>query len=49
MHAGTVVFVHNYDFPGVRRMVDTISREDYKVEIIHAAFDADTALVKKRI
>ena len=48
MHDETVVFVHNYDFSGVRRAVDTISREEYQVKIIHAPFDADTALVKKK-
>jgi hypothetical protein len=49
MHDRTAVFVHNIDFSGVRRMVDTISGEDYQVKIIHAPFDADTALIKKRV
>jgi len=49
MHEGTAVFVHNYDFPGVRRMVDTISRDVYQVKIIRARFDSDTALITKRL
>lgn len=49
MHDGTAVFVHNYDFPGVGRMVDTISRDKYQVKIIRAPFDSDTAFITKRI
>lgn len=48
MHDGTAVFVHNYDFSGVHRMVDNISPEEYQVEIIHPTYDADTALIKKK-
>ncbi len=29
MHDGTTVFVHNYEFPGVHKMVDNISRDKY--------------------
>ena len=47
MHDGTAVFVHNYEFPGVRRMVDNISREEYHVRIISSRYDSDAALVKK--
>lgn len=49
MHDGTAVFVHNYDFPGVQRMVDNIRREEYQVEIIHPPNDSDTGLIKKKI
>ena len=48
MHDGTAVFVHNYYFPGVRKMVDNISRDEYQVKIIHAPFDSDTALIKNK-
>jgi hypothetical protein len=48
MHDGTAVFVHNHNFSGVRRMIDTISREEYQVKIIHTPFDADTAIIKKK-
>ena len=49
MHDGTAVFVHNYEFSGVRRMVDSISRDEYQVKIIRPTSDSDTALIKKRI
>jgi len=48
MHDETVVFVHNYYFTGVRRMVDEIPRDKYRVEIIHPSNDSDTALVMKK-
>jgi len=48
MHNETAVFVHNYGFPGVRRMVDSISRDEYQVKIIHPPSDSDTALIKKK-
>ena len=47
MHDGTAVFVHNYEFSGVRRMVDSIPEEQYQVEIIHPPFDSNTALIRK--
>ncbi len=46
MHGKTVVFVHNYDFSGVQKMVDEIPRDRYRVEIIHAPNDEDTAVIK---
>lgn len=48
MHDGTTVFVHNYEFPGVRRMVDSIPRDNYQVTIIHPQSDSDTAVIKKK-
>lgn len=48
MHDKTAVFFHNYDFSGVRRVVDNISREEYHVKIIHPSSDCDTAFVKKK-
>lgn len=49
MHNETVVFFHNYDFTGVKMVVDNISREEYEVKMIHPPSDCDTAFVKKRI
>lgn len=49
MHDGTAVFVHNYDFPGVGRMINNISRDAYQVKIIRAPFDSDTAFITKRL
>ena len=49
MHDGTAVFVHNYYFPGVKRMVEGIPRDKYQVKIIHPPNDSDTALIKKKI
>lgn len=49
MRDETAVFFHNYDFSGPKRVVDSISREDYRVEIIHPVSDYATALVKKKV
>ncbi len=49
MHNETAVFFHNYDFSGVKRVVDNISREEYQVKIIHPSSDYDTAFVKKKV
>ena len=48
MHDGTGVFVHNAGFSGVRRMVENISREEYRVEIFRAPSEGSVALIKKR-
>ncbi len=48
MHNETAVFFHNYDFTGVSRVVDDISREEYLVKVIHPSSDPDTAFAKKR-
>ena len=48
MHDETAVFFHNYDFSGPKRVVDDISREEYRVEIIHPPRDYATALVRKK-
>ena len=47
MHDRTAVFVHNYEFSGVRRMVDHIPREAYHVSILHPPGDAATAHIMK--
>ena len=49
MHSETAVFFHNYYFSGVRRLVDSISREEYRVETVHPSSDYDTAFVKKMV
>ena len=48
MHDRTAVFVHNADFSGVRSMVDSISRSQYRVEIFHAPLEGEIALIKKK-
>jgi len=47
MHYESAVFVHNYEFPGVRRMVDSIPKNKYQVKIIHPYGEGETALIKK--
>ena len=49
MNQDTAVFFHNYDFSGPKRVVDDISREEYRVEILHPPMDYATALVRKKI
>ena len=49
IHERTAVFFHNYSFSGVKRLVDSISTEEYQVKIIHPSSDCDTAFFKKRI
>ncbi len=48
MHDETAVFVHNYEFSGVRRMVDSIPQDNYQVKLIHTSSEGDIALIKKR-
>jgi predicted O-methyltransferase YrrM len=48
MHEGTGVFVHNVGFSGVGRMVDTIPRDVFNVELFYARFEGKVALIKKR-
>jgi len=48
MHDETAVFIHNYYFSGVKRMVDEIPRDKYQVNIIHPPNDSDTAMIKKK-
>ncbi len=45
---GTAVFVHNADFSGVRSMVDSISRSQYRVKVFRAPFEGEIALIKKK-
>ena len=47
MHNGTAVFVHNYEFSGVRQMVSNIPHDKYQVKILHLSSEGDTALIKK--
>jgi predicted O-methyltransferase YrrM len=47
MHDGTGVFVHNVDFSGVGRMVDSIPRDRYEVELFNPMFEGKVALIRK--
>ena len=47
MHERTALFVHNYEFAGVKRMVDKIPREEYEVKIIRPPLDCRTALIRQ--
>lgn len=48
MHEGTGVFVHNVGFYGVGRMVENISRDEYRVEVWNAPSEGRVALIKKK-
>ncbi len=48
MHRGTGVFVHNVGFSGVGRMVESIPRDRYEVEILHPRFEGRVALIRKK-
>jgi predicted O-methyltransferase YrrM len=49
MHDKTAIFVHNYDFSGVRRMVDDIDQDEFQVKILHSPSDYATAMIKKKV
>ena len=44
----TAVFIHNYEFSGVRRVVDNITKDLYEVKILNPPRDYSTALVKRK-
>ncbi len=48
MHEGTGVFVHNVDFSGVGRMVDSIPEDRYEVEVFYPRFEGKVALIRKK-
>jgi predicted O-methyltransferase YrrM len=48
MHSGTGVFVHNVGFSGVSRMVESISRDSYEVEMLFPRFEGKVALIRKK-
>jgi predicted O-methyltransferase YrrM len=48
MHEGTGVFVHNVDFSGVGKMVDSIPDDRYEVEISYPRFEGKVALIRKK-
>ena len=48
MHDKTAVFFHNYDFAGVKKLVDSISRDEYLVEIVYPPEDYSTARVERK-
>jgi predicted O-methyltransferase YrrM len=47
VHAETAVYVHNAGFPGVRRMLAQISREEYHVEFFRATSEGKVALITR--
>jgi predicted O-methyltransferase YrrM len=47
LHDRTGIFVHNADFPGVRRMLDQVSRETYRVEMFRVPSEGSVALITK--
>ena len=49
MHSGTGVFVHNVGFSGVGRMVESIPRDSYDVEIIYPRFEGRVALIREKV
>jgi predicted O-methyltransferase YrrM len=48
LHDRTAVFVHNANFPGVRRMLGQVSREAYRVEIFRVPSEGSVALITRR-
>jgi predicted O-methyltransferase YrrM len=48
VHDRTAVFVHNADFPGVRRMLDQVSREAYQVELFQAPSEGRVAIITRK-
>ena len=48
MHDKTGVFVHNVDFLGVRRRIDTIPLELYTVRIFNSNSEGRVAMIKRR-
>ena len=48
MNEGTGVFVHNVDFSGVGKMVDSIPEDRYDVEIFYPRFEGKVALIRKK-
>ncbi len=48
MYDVTGVFVHNVDFSGVRRMVEGVSRDDYRVDIFYAQSEGSVVLIRKK-
>jgi predicted O-methyltransferase YrrM len=48
LHDGTGVYVHNAGFPGVRRMLDRVSRAKFQVEIFRVSSEGRVALITRR-
>ena len=48
MHPSTGVYVHNVGFSGVGRMVESIPRDIYKVEILHPRSEGRVALIQEK-
>ena len=48
MRKDTAVFFHNYNYEGTGRVVDSISRDVFSVEIFNPANDYESAVVKRK-
>jgi predicted O-methyltransferase YrrM len=48
MHLASVVFIHNYDFQGVHRMVNGIPKEDYTLTILREEHMGLVAQIEKK-
>lgn len=48
MHEATAVYVHNYDFQGVRRMVDGVSKKKHEVTIMREQYGGLVAQIKPK-
>ena len=48
LHEDSVVFVHNYDFQGVRKMVDGVPKEEYTVTILREERMGLVAQIQKK-
>ena len=48
MHPETGVFVHNVGFSGVGRMVESIPKDSYEVEMLYPQFEGKVALIQKK-
>ena len=48
LHDRTGVFVHNADFPGVRRMLAHVSRDTYRVETFRVRSEGRVAFITRK-
>jgi predicted O-methyltransferase YrrM len=46
LHDGSAVYVHNYEFDGVRRMVDGVSRSEYEVQFLREQYGELVAQIR---
>ena len=48
MNSETAVFFHNYNYSGTKKAVDSISKDNFRVEILNPRNDYDSAFVKRK-